>query len=113
MTTFHYKIINAQGKETKGRLDAKDKFELYHELKKEGATLISVSENSTGFSSLSSIPFLGRIKMHDKIIFARNLGSMIDAGLPITRGLSIMERQAGNARLKKLLTSLNESIAKG
>jgi type IV pilus assembly protein PilC len=44
---------------------------------------------------------------------ARNLGQMIDAGLPITRGLSIMERQAKKGKLKEILKSLNESISKG
>ena len=50
--------------------------------------------------------------MHDKIIFARNLGSMIEAGLPITRALSIMERQA-KGELKKVLTKLGEEIGRG
>jgi type IV pilus assembly protein PilC len=37
---------------------------------------------------------------------------MIEAGLPITRGLSIMERQA-KGTLKEVLVSLNESLSKG
>ena len=45
-------------------------------------------------------------------MFARNLSKMLDAGLPITRGLSIMERQA-KGTLKTVLIALNEALSKG
>ena len=114
MPIFNYKIVDKEGKQVEGTAEAKDKFALYHEIKKDGATVISAEEvkskKSISFQNL--IPFIGGVKMHDKIIFAKNLAKMIDAGLPITRGLSIMERQS-KGTFKKVLTGLNESISKG
>ncbi len=111
MTLYHYKTIDTAGTPTEADIEAKDKQALYHTLKKDGVTIVSVEEAKK--SSLNmSINIFGGVKMHDKIIFARNLGSMIEAGLPITRGLSIMERQS-KGKLKDVLHSLGDSLAKG
>ncbi len=114
MTLFHYKKLGSDGKTIEGKMDAKDKFALYHSLKEDGSTVISVEEiNEKRNMSLEKfLPFLKGVKVHDKITFAKNLSKMIDAGLPITRGLSIMERQAKGA-FKKVLAGLNESVSRG
>jgi len=118
MAIFKYKAVDKDGKETSGVMPAKDKFELYHLLKKDGETVVSAKETKEGAANLSldgilSLFGIGGIGTHDKIILARNLGQMIEAGLPITRGLSIMERQAKKGKLREVLKSLNESISKG
>ena len=116
MSLFHYKTINKEGKTTEGTLEAKDKFALYHSIKADGNTVVSAEEvkNKLPLSvSISKyLPFLDSVKTHDKIIFARNLSKMIDAGLPITRALSIMEKEAKDV-FKKVLTELNASLSKG
>lgn len=116
MPLFKYKILDTEGKTTEGTLEAKDKFELYHTVKGGGATVVSAEEvKEGGFSnfSLSSVfSFFGGVKTHDKVIFAKNLSKMIDAGLPVTRALSIMERQAKGA-FKIVLKGLEESLSKG
>lgn len=113
MPLFHYKIIDADGKTTEGSLEAKDKFALYRVIKKEGTTIVSAEETKGGGFSLGSLlPFIGGVGTHDKIIFARNIAQMLDAGLPITRGLSIMERQSRGA-FKVILGQLGNDLAKG
>lgn len=114
MPIYTYKAKNSEGKEYEGTHEAVDKFALYRDIKKEGGQVIEVTESGKGgFRSWEiKIPFIGGVKMHDKIIFARNLSSMIEAGLPITRALSIMQRQS-KGELKKVLTKLEEEISRG
>ena len=116
MPHFIFKAKKAEGDVYKGERDAKDRYDLYHILKKSGEEVISVEEKS-GFSFgrnfKGSIPFLNSIKTQDKINFSRNLGSMIKAGLSITRALSVMERQGKSKRLKSIISDLNEEISKG
>src|SRR3989344_2801694 len=116
MPLFHYKTINKEGKTIEGTLEAKDKFALYHSIKADGNTVVSAEEvkNKLPLSvSISKyLPFLDSVKAHDKIIFARNLSKMIDAGLPMTRALSIMEREAKND-FKSILGDLSNSLRKG
>lgn len=112
MPIYKYKAKHEDGKEYEGAHEAADKFALYRDIKKEGGQIISVTEGKEKGALSFHLPFLGGVKMHDKIIFARNLGSMIEAGLPITRALSIMERQS-KGELKKVLTKLGEEISRG
>jgi type IV pilus assembly protein PilC len=114
MSIFKYKTIDNDGKKSEGTLEADDKFAVYKSLQKEGLNVVFVEEQTKrSFSSMEiKIPFLSGVKAHDKITFARNLGSMVDAGLPITRALAIMEKQS-KGELKKILGSLGAEISKG
>ncbi len=114
MPIFRYKTVDKEGKTGEGLMKANDKFDLYHNLKKEGLTIVSTEEvkSSKGSYFLKILDALDGVKAHDKIIFAKNLSKMIGAGLPVTRALSIMERQS-RGKFKKILNNLNESISKG
>jgi type IV pilus assembly protein PilC len=113
MAKYHYKLIDEEGKSSEGTLEAKDKTTLYHNIKKDGSTIVSVEEEKEGFSLRNLFSFMGGVKSHNKITFARNLSQMIEAGLPITRALSIMERQAKAGKFKRVLAGLNDSLSKG
>lgn len=114
MPLFHYKTVDKEGKQSEGTSEAKDRFALYHSIKQDGNTVIFAEEvkDKKSLSLLNSIAFLGGVKTHDKIVFARNLSKMIDAGLSITRALSIMERESKGG-FKKVFVSLNASLSKG
>src|SRR3989344_9478195 len=108
MPLFHYKAIDEKGQSTEGVFEAKDRFDLYHSVKKDGLTTISTKEikKQGSFSLDALLSFLNGVKISQKIIFARNLSKMIEAGLPMTRALSVMERQS-RGQFKKVLQSLN------
>ncbi len=115
MPLFHYKILTKEGNTVEGSMEAKDKFALYHTLKEDGSTVVSAVEEEGEKKSFFSfsLPFFGsKVKMHDKIVFAKNLSKMIDAGLSVTRSLAILERQS-KKQFKKILGELNTSISKG
>lgn len=97
----------------RGEMEAKDRFELARLLRQNGYTMISCKEKDekTKFS-LSFLKF-GTVSLADKMIFSRNLGVMISAGLPLTRALDILSRQAKNQRFKKNIIFLMESVQKG
>lgn len=114
MPIFNYKAKHQDGTEYEGTLETQDKFELYKVVKKDGGYIVSVTEQKKSALnfSLGDFSFIGGVKTHDKIVFARNLASMVEAGLPITRALSIMERQS-KGELKKIINFLIDQISKG
>lgn len=57
--------------------------------------------------------YLGRVKQDELVMMTRNLGSMLVAGLTVTRALSVIERQSSNARLKGIIKEVIEDINKG
>jgi type IV pilus assembly protein PilC len=99
----------------KGQREAEDKYGLYKALKGEGLETISAEEKKQGAFDLSFLHFSfgGGVKTQDKINFARNLGLMLDAGLALSRALSVIERQSKNKGLKKILAGIIDDINKG
>lgn len=112
---FHFKATKGNGEIYEGERDSESKSSLFRELKAEGSSVLSVEEvrGSKLKISLPTLSFLNRIGAHEKILFARNMGLMIKAGLPISRVLQVMERQTRNVKLKSVLAGIGESINKG
>lgn len=115
MPHFNYKAKRSSGEIYSGEQDAGDRYEVYKAVKQAGDEIISIDEHRKhSLAKMSiSIPFLGNVKTQEKITFARNLGAMIEAGLAVSRALSVMERQTHNKELKKVLSALGDSISKG
>lgn len=115
MTRFNYKIQNNSGKVETGAIEATDKFSLAAQFKNEGKIVISIDEfKQKDYLNLKVInEVLSRINLQEKIIFARNLSAMINAGLSLSRALGVLERQTTNLKFKKVLQALTENISKG
>ena len=99
MPEFTYKARKKTGEVYEEVISASDRFSVYTKVRKEGGTIISVDEKKE--HSLSSLlqtmnSVTSKIKISDKIVLARNLGTMIKAGLPLSWPLAVMERQAKN-----------------
>lgn len=54
-----------------------------------------------------------KVSLSEKIVFTNNLSGMLMAGLSLTRALTIFEKQTTNPAMKKVLTSLIDSINSG
>jgi type IV pilus assembly protein PilC len=114
-TQFEYKALNKNGEVKSGIKMATDEFALRRDLKTENLSLIHaelLNKKSLKFV-VSKILRIGRISMHEKIIFSRNLATMIDAGLALSRALTIIERQTTNPKLKRTIYEINERVKKG
>ncbi|MDO8492136.1 MAG: type II secretion system F family protein [bacterium] len=113
---FDVKVLNKEGAVESRRMEAVTKTALYEQVRQAGDRLVSSKELSEKWWKvlLNSVNgFVGSIKLQEKIIFARNVSAMLDAGLALSRAISIMERQTKNQKFKQILTDINEEIAKG
>ncbi len=115
MARFSYTAEKAGGEAYTGIAEAHDRFELYSIVRREGGRIVEVSEENTGdwFSLKFWNEKLSRVKEYDKVLFARNLGAMIAAGLSLTRAFSVMERQTRNLKLKGTVTELSSEVRRG
>jgi len=109
---FKFKAIKKDGEKYEGTRESTDKFTLYEELKSEGDTLLVATPFEKTHIEIE-IPFIDRVPEHQKIIFARNLGSMINAGLPLVKALSILEKQIPNKKFKVIISEIISEIKKG
>ncbi len=114
---FLSKIIDAEGREKKVVIDAANKAEVYGIVKEKGDTLVDVEEadsfskHSVMQMDLSSL--FKHVSAQEKIAFAKNLGSMLDAGLALSRALGVIEKQTKKQYFKAVMGKLNLSISKG
>jgi type IV pilus assembly protein PilC len=110
---FAYKSITASGAVEEETREAESEFSLARDLKAEGKTLITAEEVRRGAALSKFNISIGGVKLADKITFAKNLAAMIDAGLAVSRGLSVMERQVKHKKFKAILHELGVQVEKG
>lgn len=115
MARFQYTAERAGGETYTGVAEAADRFELYSIVRREGGKIVSLSEE--GADSWLSLKHWNAtftsVKEYDKILFARNLGAMLSAGLSLSRALSVMERQIKNPKLSATVTQISSDIRRG
>ena len=110
---FSYKSITQEGERKEGVRESENKFTLARELRAEGETLLLAEKTKCSFDTNINFSFFSGVKMEEKIAFARSLSTMLDAGLSISRALSVIDRQIKNNSLKKIVSSINNDIKKG
>lgn len=118
MTSFTYTGIDQNGKTVVETVEAADRFAVYDIARQEGHKVTSVEKKGTfdvrSLITMEKINYLlNRVKQDELIMMTRNLGAMLVAGLPITRALSVIERQSSNPRLKGTLVEIQEHINQG
>lgn len=113
MPIFNYYAKKITGEETKGVREAQDRRDLSQSLKQDGYILISCEEKKDGRKLNFSFLSFGRASVIDKMMFSRNLGVMIAAGLSIVKALEILSHQTKNKKFKKIIIALKDSVQKG
>ncbi len=109
---FKVNFKTSEGEAKEQVFEAPDRFALFKELKKNNFTPLHIEDVKE--KKDIEIPFLSKgIGTHDRIIFARNLGSMLKAGLSLSRSLGVMEKQAKKQKLKHLVGELGSYVASG
>ncbi len=113
MAKFKYSARDQQGKVVDGNLEAKNITSATDALHDQGLIVVSLKEaGGIDFEKLSEIN-VGGIPMKEKVIFMRQMATMVGAGLPLTRSLEIMIQQASNPKFKKILQNVLASIQSG
>ena len=116
MPIFLWEGKDSRGQTISGELEATDKIAVFNLLKarKITANTNKIREKGAGMNKEIKIPFLGaKIKQKDISIFTRQFSTMIDAGLPLVQGLSILSKQNPNPKMKAMLESIKEEVESG
>src|SRR5712671_2775715 len=139
MPKFQYVAMDSRGKETKGTLEVGSQNEAITRLKEMGYFPTKVVELDKSKAKAAKkdkdkapakgadgkkkagllqfqikIPGLsGRVKPKVLATFTRQLATLVDAGLPLLRGLRVLEKQERNVTLKEIIGELAISIEGG
>ena len=113
---FSYSAKLKTGEITEGIQEAPDRMTLSRDLRSHGYLPLSITEKSENiFSKLSSSieNTFSRISLSEKIIFTKNLSGMLQAGLSLYRGLSVLQKQTKNVVFGKIMEALATDINSG
>jgi type IV pilus assembly protein PilC len=118
MARFTYHGEDSSGKKVTNTVEAEDRFGVYAVARNSGHTVASVEENKgfdyKKFLNVEKLNYMmSRVKGDELTMTTRNVGSMLKAGLTISRALSVVERQSTNPRLKGVLKRIVERINQG
>jgi len=139
MPKYDYVALDNRGKETKGTVEVASQNEAIGRVKEMGLFPTKIVETEKGQYKKSApkktrsasraggkkggalnmnlnitIPGLGgKVKPKVLTAFTRQLATLVDAGLPLLRGLRVLEKQERNGVLKKILGELALSIEGG
>lgn len=112
MSLYKYKFLK-DGEEHQEVKEFSDKGALYNAVRSNDASILSVEEVASKKTGLKFFSFGKRVKSQDVITFAKNLAVMIDAGLSVSRALTILQKQSKNKNLIAVLGEINASVNGG
>ncbi|MDX9867999.1 MAG: type II secretion system F family protein [Kiritimatiellia bacterium] len=138
MPKFAYIAVDAAGKESRGTIEAPNQAQAVAKVRGQGlfptaigaaggsdsaaarpaaaAKKSPAAKKSLGQTKIEiKLPkFLrGKVKQKDLTTLTRQLATLVDAGLPLLRGLHVLQRQTPNASLKDALAGMCDSVESG
>ena len=112
MKTFRYQARdNTTNKVIKATIKAETEMTAGKSLLEQGLIPIEIKEESGGESFFSK--FTDRITLKDRLVFTRQLSTLISAGLPISQSLRTVFEQTENKRLKSIVGEIVSSVEGG
>jgi type IV pilus assembly protein PilC len=124
--------LDAKGQEASGVIEADSQNDAVGQLRQAGYYPKAIAEEGKGGKSAKaarsvkqpvsakkqitfSLPFLERKNVKGKtlMIFTRQIATLIDAGLPLLRGLTVLAKQEPDPLLRKVIVSLAETVQGG
>lgn len=112
MPTFKYTAKNQESKDINGKITADNKNAVIEELRKRKLTIISVTEVKETLAMKT--PFRAKkVKGDEIVIFARQLATMVDAGIPILQAIEALKDQVNHPTFRKTLVTVRDDIQHG
>ncbi|GMV51013.1 type II secretion system F family protein [Nitrospirales bacterium NOB] len=112
MATFAYVGRNRQGAVKKGELTAKTRDEAVDQLRKQQVVVTSLEEKS-GKGGKLNLSIGSGLTDKDLVVFTRQFGTMINAGLPLIQCLDILSTQSENKVLRETVADVKNSVEAG
>ena len=113
MATFAYVGRTRSGAVKKGELSAKTRDEAVDKLRKQSVVVTSLEEKKGGGFDLSKISLGSGLTDKDLVVFTRQFGTMINAGLPLVQCLEILSTQSENKVLRETIGEVKIQVEAG
>jgi type IV pilus assembly protein PilC len=129
MSNYSYVAVDPRGMESRGTLDVPDQSEAVRRIKEMGLFPTKVlaadkprhratpTQPQPGTAprnwNLSNPAWGGGIRAGTLVVFTRQLATLVEAGMPLLRGLRTLHEQAENRALRRIIEALSLVIENG
>jgi len=120
MAVFRYKGMKPSGKEVNGLLDAASEREARQQLKNQDIYLtefredsLSSAQKSSTKSSVWNLSWGKKTSAQERIVFTRQLATLLSAGFPLVEALKAVEEQIKTGYLRQVITELRSAVVEG
>ena len=110
---YSYKAINQAGEEVSGKIEAESSDNANFMLISRDLIPTRIKEDNSEDFFLRVLSGMGKIKTTDLVMFTKQFHSMLIAGIPILRILSILEEQTENKGLQQAISKVIKDINQG
>jgi len=112
MPVFVWVAQTKKGRKLKGEIDAANEAIALSQLKKRNFTVKKLKAKPKDI--FGNISFLKpKVTKKDLMVFTRQFSTMIDAGLPLVQGLTILAEQSENPTFKAVLKEITKDVEGG
>ena len=112
MPVFVWVAQTKKGRKLKGEIDAANETIALSQLKKRNFTVKKLKAKPKDI--FGNISFLKpKVTKKDLMVFTRQFSTMIDAGLPLVQGLTILAEQSENPTFKAVLKEITKDVEGG
>jgi type IV pilus assembly protein PilC len=112
MTMFDYKVRDRKGEVVTGSLEGDSIQSVAERLRQMGLTPVDVKQHGTGLK-MEIVLRPGHVDMKDLAVFSRQFATMVNAGLPILRCVSVLADQTESTELAKVLRKVRTDVEQG
>lgn len=109
MANFTYVAKMENGQTVTGLLEANSQSAVLEALHQKGLVVVSVKPIKTG----SVFGGKRKVKADDLAVFARQMATLVDAGIPIVSGLEAVAEQLENRTLREVVIKIREAVEGG
>ena len=117
MAVYEYRGLDGAGRIAKGIIDADSPRLARAKLRRSGIFPTEIMTDRHTKKSVAEGVSIGelftRVRIQDISIMTRQMATLVGAGLPIVEALNALIDQTENARLKKVITQVRESVNEG
>jgi len=110
---FLYKARDNKGNLKVGSMEAGNEAEVVSILREHSLITTDVSNKSSAMTFENLENRFSPIKQKDKVMFSRELATMINAGLPIVEALEVLAIQQKNKRFNQIIKVVARDVASG
>ena len=123
MPSYKFEAMDTSGEEVKDEIEATNEEEAQQKIKQMGYFVTKLTATSggkgkkkkkqAGYKKSKKTFVIGGVKTKHLVLFTRQFSILQDAGLPLLRGLRILEKQMKPSALKNALIDVVEDVESG